>query len=73
MTTARFQLATVSPATPGSTTMRALVYHDLGKRAWGDKTLPTILGSDDAIERTTTSTICGEFRRPASGLSRLGP
>jgi len=53
--------------------MKALVYHGLAKRAWDDKTLLTIEGPGDAIERITTSTIWGEFRRLASGISRLDP
>jgi alcohol dehydrogenase len=42
-----------------SKTMKALVYHGPGKRAWEDKPRPTIHESGDAIVRITTSTICG--------------
>jgi alcohol dehydrogenase len=60
MTTAESELATTSVATPGSSTsMKALVYHGPGKRAWEDKPRPTIQDSHDAIVRVTTSTICG--------------
>ena len=52
--------------------MKALVYHGLGKRAREDKTLPTIQDPGDAIQRITTSTICGELGA-SPGLSRLGP
>ena len=45
------------PAT--STTMKALVYHGPGKRAWEDKPRPAIQDPTDAIVRITTSTICG--------------
>ena len=44
------------PAT--STTMKALVYHGPGKRAWEDKPRPAIQDPTDAIVRITTSTIC---------------
>jgi alcohol dehydrogenase len=60
MTTAESELATTSVATPGSSTsMKALVYHGPGKRAWEDKPRPTIQDPHDAIVRVTTSTICG--------------
>jgi alcohol dehydrogenase len=42
-----------------SNTMKALVYHGLGKSAWEDKPRPTIQHPSDAIIRITTSTICG--------------
>jgi alcohol dehydrogenase len=42
-----------------STTMKALVYHGPGQRAWEDKPRPTLRESGDAIVRITTSTICG--------------
>jgi len=45
--------------TPGTGTMKALVYHGPGKRAWEDKPHPTIQSPSDAIVRITTSTICG--------------
>lgn len=40
-------------------TMKALVFHGAGKRAWEEKPKPTIKDSTDAIVRITTSTICG--------------
>jgi len=40
-------------------TMKALVYHGPGKRAWEDKPHPSIQDSGDAIVRIITSTICG--------------
>jgi len=43
MTTADLTLATTSAQTPStSTTMKALVYHGPGKRAWEDKPRPAI-------------------------------
>jgi len=41
------------------TTMKALVYHGPGKRAWENKPRPAIQHPGDAIVRITTSTICG--------------
>src|ERR1700674_1949923 len=60
MTIADLDLATTS-AVPLSTntTMRALVYHGPGKRAWENTPRPTIQDASDAIVRITTSTICG--------------
>ena len=53
-------MAPPSAATPTSTsTMKALVYHGPGKRAWEDKKKPVIQEPGDAIVRVTTSTICG--------------
>jgi alcohol dehydrogenase len=40
-------------------TMKALVYHGPGKKAWEDKPRPIIQHPNDAIVRITTSTICG--------------
>jgi len=48
-----------SSATTGIATMKALVYHGPGKRAWEDKKKPVIQEPGDAIVRVTTSTICG--------------
>jgi alcohol dehydrogenase len=60
MTTAELELTTTSSATPSaSTSMKALVYHGPGKRAWEEKPRPTIQDPGDAIVRITTSTICG--------------
>ena len=42
-----------------NTTMKALVYHGPGMRAWEDKPRPIIQHPGDAIVRITTSTICG--------------
>jgi len=60
MTTAELELAPKSAATlSNSTTMKALVYHGPGERAWEDKPRPAIQDVGDAIVRITTSTICG--------------
>src|SRR6202142_3080170 len=59
MTTAELQRPTTSGAIPGPDTMKALVYHGPGKRAWEDKPRPTLQEPSDAIVRITTSTICG--------------
>jgi alcohol dehydrogenase len=56
MTTAEM---TRTKAATQSTTMKALVYHGPGKRAWEDKPRPAIQETSDAIVRITTSTICG--------------
>jgi alcohol dehydrogenase len=60
MTTAELQLpgSTTTTLSTGST-MKALVYHGPGKRAWEDKSRPTIQEPSDAVVRVTTSTICG--------------
>lgn len=42
-----------------STTMKALVFHGPGRRAWEDKPRPVIKDPTDAIVRITTTTICG--------------
>jgi alcohol dehydrogenase len=42
-----------------NTTMKALVFHGPGRRAWEDKPKPMIKDATDAIVRVTTSTICG--------------
>jgi alcohol dehydrogenase len=60
MTTAELELATTSATTlKASTTMKALVYHGPGQRAWDYKPHPTIQDQGDAIVRITTTTICG--------------
>jgi len=60
MTPAELKPATASAPTSGATTtMKALVYHGPGKRAWEDKPRPGIRDAGDAIVRITTSTICG--------------
>ena len=40
-------------------TMKALVYHSPGLKAWENKPKPTLLQTTDAIVRVTTTTICG--------------
>lgn len=40
-------------------TMKALVYHGPGRRAWEDKPRPRLENSTDAVVRVTTTTICG--------------
>ena len=47
------------PQKRSSSTMKALVYHGPGKRAWEDKPRPVLEGPGDAIVRITTATICG--------------
>ena len=59
MTTAELRRVSTAPATPKQPTMKALVYHGPGKRAWEDKPRPSIQDAGDAIVRITTSTICG--------------
>jgi alcohol dehydrogenase len=60
MPTTELQLPTTSTATQStSTTMKALVYHGPGKRAWEEKPRPAIQHPGDAIVRVTTATICG--------------
>ena len=43
----------------GASTMRALVYHGPGRRAWEEKPKPRIREATDAVVRVTTTTICG--------------
>jgi len=40
-------------------TMKALVYHGPGNKAWEDKPKATLQKNTDAVVRITTSTICG--------------
>src|ERR1700677_1167744 len=40
-------------------TMKALVYHGAGKKAWEDKPKASVRLPTDAVVRVTTSTICG--------------
>jgi alcohol dehydrogenase len=40
-------------------TMKALVYHGPGRRAWEDRPRPLIQEPTDAVVRITTTTICG--------------
>ena len=39
--------------------MKALVYHGPGRRAWEEKPLPVVQEATDAVVRITTATICG--------------
>src|SRR6202795_1791459 len=60
MTTAELERSTITAAELKTTaTMKALVYHGPGKRAWEYKPRPAIKEPGDAIVRITTSTICG--------------
>jgi alcohol dehydrogenase len=59
MTTAELDLTKIASSASAGATMKALVYHGPGKRAWEDKPRPTIQEPSDAIVRITTSTICG--------------
>jgi alcohol dehydrogenase len=60
MTTAELEVPTTKASTLSvRATMKALVYHGPGKRAWENKPRPTIQDQGDAIVRITTSTICG--------------
>ncbi|MCU1245117.1 MAG: alcohol dehydrogenase [Acidobacteria bacterium] len=52
-------LPSTTASLTSSTTMKALVYHGPGKRAWEDRPRPAIQHPGDAIVRVTTSTICG--------------
>ena len=40
-------------------TMKALVYHGPGRRAWEEKPRPRLSDTTDAVVRITTTTICG--------------
>lgn len=40
-------------------TMKALVFHGAGQRAWEDKPMPAIREATDAVVKITTTTICG--------------
>jgi alcohol dehydrogenase len=51
--------ATTTRAKTGSTTMKALVYHGPGRRAWEEKPRPKLIDATDAIVRIRTATICG--------------
>jgi hypothetical protein len=50
---------TIARDQSASTTMKALVYHGPGKRAWEDKPRPVIRNPADAVVRITTSTLAG--------------
>ncbi|HVV54842.1 MAG TPA: zinc-dependent alcohol dehydrogenase family protein [Mucilaginibacter sp.] len=58
--------ALLTDTAPGSTTlaserktMKALVYHGPGNKAWEDKPVPTIIKPTDAIVKILKTTICG--------------
>jgi alcohol dehydrogenase len=60
MKTAEVERPTTSAITlRNSDSMKGLVYHGPGKRAWEDKPRPEIQSPGDAIVRITTATICG--------------
>lgn len=60
MKTAELELSTTNAAPLAtSTSMKALVYHGPGKRAWEEKPRPNIQNPSDAVVRITTGTICG--------------
>ena len=60
MTITELQLPTTNATTLSrNKSIKALVYHGPGKRAWEDKPRPTIQHANDAIVRITTTTICG--------------
>ena len=59
MTITELEPATNAPTISTATTMKALVYHGPGERAWEDKPRPAIQDPSDAVVRITTSTICG--------------
>ncbi len=59
MTTSQLPATTSDTAPDARTTMKALVYHGPGKRAWEVKPRPQIQDPGDVIVRITTSTICG--------------
>jgi alcohol dehydrogenase len=47
------------PINGGAKTMKALVYHGPGKKAWEDKPRPSITKTTDAIVKILKTTICG--------------
>ena len=61
MPTAKRKLEQTEAKTPSTKniTMKALVYHGPGKRAWEMKQRPSVKEPGDAIVRITTATICG--------------
>ena len=48
-----------SENTKNETTMKALVYHGAGKKAWEDKPKPVVIEPTDAIIKILKTTICG--------------
>lgn len=59
MTIGELELTNDAAALNAGTTMKALVYHGPGKRAWENVPRPKIQNAGDAVVRVTTSTICG--------------
>lgn len=59
MTIAELEHPVKSVSRASTKTMKALVYHGMGKYAWEDKPRPAIQHQGDAIVRVTSSTICG--------------
>ena len=56
------ETATMDPGATylaASGTMKGLVYHGPGQRAWEDKPQPVLRAPGDAIVRITSTTICG--------------
>jgi alcohol dehydrogenase len=53
------QSAAKVPANGAVKTMKALVYHGPGKKAWEEKPIPTIKATTDAIVKILKTTICG--------------
>jgi alcohol dehydrogenase len=49
----------MKPSNGAAKTMKALVYHGPGKKAWEDKPKPTITKPTDAIVKILKTTICG--------------
>src|SRR5512144_870693 len=47
------------PSESAAESMKALVYHGPGRRAWETRRRPVIQDATDALVRITTSTICG--------------
>jgi hypothetical protein len=70
VTTAELDLATRNVATSSTTTMKALIYHALGKRAWENRPQAAVQDHNDAIVRITTATICGTDFRILSSPAR---
>ena len=53
------QLIAEEAKATGRGTMRALVYHGPGRKAWEEKPRPVLQKPTDAIVRVSTTTICG--------------
>jgi len=52
-------ISTAEPAMKSRSTMKGLVYHGPGSRAWEDRPRPAIQSPTDAVVRITRTTICG--------------